>query len=190
MKQAKVLSEKEIKKVLGLVKLRRHSERDELVVMLSYYAGLRSCEIASLRICDVLGEDGEVKDAILLSAWQTKGTERQTVMLGQRLRKAIKKYVRGKRESAKQTAPLIRSQQGKAFSSGSLQNLFRSIYESAGIHGASSHSGRRTFITALSEKGVSVRVIQKLARHSTLATTQRYIEVNDAVMRKAVELVG
>ena len=56
----------------------------------------------------------------------------------------------------------MRSQKGKAFSSASLQNLFRDIYEGAGIDGASSHSGRRTYITTLSEKGVSARVIQQL----------------------------
>ncbi|WP_443632062.1 tyrosine-type recombinase/integrase [Candidatus Njordibacter sp. Uisw_056] len=37
----------------------------------------------------------------------------------------------------------------------------------------SSHSGRRSFITNLSEKVISTRVIQKLARHSSMVTTQR-----------------
>ena len=60
-------------------------------------------------------------------------------------------------------------------------------YEAAAISNASSHSGRRTFITALSEKGVSVRVIQALARHSSLATTQRYIDVSADKLRTAVE---
>lgn len=55
---------------------------------------------------------------------------------------------------------------------------------------ASSHSGRRTFITALSEKGVSVRVIQELARHSDLSTTQRYIDVSVDKLRNAVNLVS
>ena len=35
----------------------------------------------------------------------------------------------------------------------------------------------RAFITALSEEGVPVRVIQELARHRDLATAQRYIDV-------------
>ena len=40
----------------------------------------------------------------------------------------------------------------------------------------------------LSEKGVSVRVIQELARHSSMATTQRYIDVSADKLRSAVEL--
>ena len=190
MKQAKVLSEKELKRVLTVIKGRRHSQRDELVVLLSYLAGLRACEIASLRISDVMDEQGNPLDTVYLSSWQTKGQERQTVMVASRLQKAIAKYVSAERKGAPSDAPLIRSQKGGAFTSGTIQNLFKGIYEDAGIQGATSHSGRRTFLTTLSEKGVSARVIQQLARHSSLATTQRYIEVNDAVMRKAVELVG
>lgn len=48
---------------------------------------------------------------------------------------------------------------------------------------------RRTFITNLAEKGVSVRVLQSLAGHRNISTTQVYIDVNDAMKRKAVELV-
>jgi integrase/recombinase XerD len=62
-------------------------------------------------------------------------------------------------------------------------------YQAAAISNESSHLGIRTFITALSEKGVSVRVIQALARHSSLATTQRYIDVSADKLRLAVETV-
>jgi integrase/recombinase XerD len=48
---------------------------------------------------------------------------------------------------------------------------------------------RRSFITSLADKGVSVRVLQELAGHANLQTTARYIAVNDAVMRRAVDLV-
>ena len=51
-----------------------------------------------------------------------------------------------------------------------------------------SHSLRRTFITELSNKMISARVIQKLARHSSLAITQLYIETNDAKILRALNL--
>ena len=76
------------------------------------------------------------------------------------------------------------------FSSQTIQNLFRFLYQEANIENASSHSGRRSFITNLSEKGVSVRVIQELARHSSMVTTQRYIDVSVDKLKNAVELVG
>jgi integrase/recombinase XerD len=63
------------------------------------------------------------------------------------------------------------------------------MYAEVGIEGASSHSGRRGFITNLANNGVSVRVLQELAGHRSLAVTQRYIEVNHQLMRNAVEMV-
>jgi integrase/recombinase XerD len=52
-----------------------------------------------------------------------------------------------------------------------------------------SRSGRRTFITTLASKGISVRVLQSLAGHRAMATTQCYIEVNYHMKRKAAQLV-
>jgi integrase/recombinase XerD len=66
--------------------------------------------------------------------------------------------------------------------------LFRQIYDLAGLPDARSHSGRRSFITRLANKGVSVRVVQTLAGHSSMQTTQRYIDVNEGMLIQAVEL--
>ena len=63
------------------------------------------------------------------------------------------------------------------------------LYHRAGIYGASSHSGRRSFITKLAHSGVSAKVIMELAGHKHLGTTQRYIELNDEMRRAAVELL-
>ena len=40
----------------------------------------------------------------------------------------------------------------------------------------------------LASAGVSARVLQELAGHRNLTTTQRYIDVTDAMKRQAVEL--
>ena len=63
------------------------------------------------------------------------------------------------------------------------------IYKGAGISGATSHSGRRIGLTNLAERDVGVRVLVALARHSNMATTQRYIDLRPAVLKAAVELV-
>jgi integrase/recombinase XerD len=69
-------------------------------------------------------------------------------------------------------------------------NLFQTLYKAAAIDGASSHSGRRQFVTELADKGVNARVVQALARHKHLNTTMRYIDLNENKMRAAVELVS
>jgi len=49
--------------------------------------------------------------------------------------------------------------------------------------------GRRTFITELASKGVSVGVLAELAGHSIIQTRQRYIDINPQQMSAAVELL-
>ena len=68
-------------------------------------------------------------------------------------------------------------------------NLFKRIYRMAGIDGASSHSGRRQFVTQLADRGINARLVQVLARHKHLSTTQRYIDVNESKLRGAIELI-
>ena len=57
---------------------------------------------------------------------------------------------------------------------------FFQLYHDLGLTGCSSHSGRRTFITRAArniiQAGGSLRDVQQLAGHSSLNTTQRYIE--------------
>jgi integrase/recombinase XerD len=70
-----------------------------------------------------------------------------------------------------------------------LSQHFFWLYRRAGISNASSHSGRKTFLTSLSSQGISVFVLASLAGHKSISTTQKYITVNDDMKRRAVELV-
>ncbi|HAT52872.1 MAG TPA: integrase [Betaproteobacteria bacterium] len=192
MKQAKVLDQEELKRLLKIVRFTRHRERNRLIVLFSFLAGLRSLEIAALKVCDVISEPGEVKDTIYLKSFQTKGKSDQQVVVSEALRKEIGQYINTNPHLLNnREGHLLRSQKTRqGFSSQTVQNLFRFLYQQAHIENASSHSGRRSFITNLSEKGVSVRVIQELARHSSMVTTQRYIDVSVDKLKNAVELVG
>ncbi|MAK61606.1 MAG: integrase [Ponticaulis sp.] len=188
MGQAKVLTEQEIKRVLAVIAAKRHSDRNRVAVMLSLLAGMRAGEIAALRFSSVIDRDGEVKTLIRLSPEMTKGSKSRDVLVSQRLQSELKRYV-ATLSFWKPDLPLIKSQKHtKAFSANTMVQLFNQIYREAGIDGASSHSGRRSFITKLASKGVSARVLQQLAGHSSLATTQRYIDVTDKMLREAVEL--
>lgn len=194
MRQAKVLNQDDLKRLLKIVQFTRYKERNRLIVMLSFMAGLRACEIAQLKVSDVLSvqtDNAVVKDTIYLKSFQTKGKSDQQVVVSEALRKEIGQYI-NKNEYLlnNREGSLLRSQKTRqGFSSQTIQNLFRFLFKEANIENASSHSGRRSFITNLSEKGVSVRVIQELARHSSMVTTQRYIDVSVDKLRNAVNLV-
>ena len=192
MKQALVLKDEQVKKLLSTTRITRHSARNRLVIILSYCVGLRACEIASLKVGDVVDGEGQIKDTVLLTKDMTKGSKANSVYLSDFVRKKIRKYLESNGERlVTLKSPLIYSHQriGGHLSSQTLQILFKTLYSDVGIN-VSSHSGRRKFITDLSDKGVSVRVIQELARHRDLATTQRYIDVSVDKLRNAVNLVG
>jgi integrase/recombinase XerD len=75
------------------------------------------------------------------------------------------------------------------FSANSLCQWYFWIYRSAGISGASSHSGRRSFLTSLANKGIGVRILASLAGHRSIAVTMKYLDANDDMKRNAVELI-
>lgn len=190
MKQAKVLTDPEIKRLTAVVAAGPHPERNGLALSLSHQAGLRVGEIASLTWGDVLTAEGQVRDRIHLKGANTKGGVARTVFLNKRLQRQISQFRSGLQGLSEANRPLIRSQKGKAFSANSLCQLFGQLYRKAGIDGASSHSGRRGFITKLAHSGVSPKVIMELAGHKHLGTTQRYIDVDDDMKQAAVDLLG
>jgi|TARA_B100002003_G_C13926621_1_gene450315 integrase/recombinase XerD len=190
MKQARILTEAEFKRVLAVVNAGKHAERNRAVLYLSFYAGLRACEIASLRLHDVIDDERRVKSQFVLEKHMTKGNERQRVIVNSSLRKELQRYVDSVCLNYSVNDAFIKSQKGGSFTPLTIVQLFARIYKQAGIVGASSHSGRRQFITALADNQINVRVIQALARHRHLNTTMRYIDVNDRKLEKAVEVVG
>jgi integrase/recombinase XerD len=189
MSQARTLNPKELRKALDHVATRPHAARNRVALLLTHWAGMRVGEVAALRWSDVITQDAQVKPEIRLRACQTKGQQPRTVFVSDRLRKELVSYQRDEGIQLADRA-LLRTQKRDGFSANTLAQTINQIYRGAGLEGASSHSGRRTFITTLANKGVGVRVLASLAGHRSISTTQRYIDVNDGQMRAAVELIG
>ena len=190
MPQARVLSGKELRRVLDHVATRPHAARNRAIILLTHWAAMRIGEVAALRVDDVVGRDGSVATEIRLDAARTKGRQARTVYLSERLRKELAVYVRTLPSVVQRDAPLFSTQKRTAFSANSLCQAVNVIYARAGMSGATSHSGRRSLITTLAQKGVGVRVLAAIAGHRDIRVTQAYIDVNEGMMRSAVELAG
>ena len=199
MAQARVLTEKEIRKVLNFCNTQPHSARNKAMLLCTHMAGMRVGEVAALRICDVLALDGTVKEEIALSANQTKGSKARTVLVPKKLQDELTAYLQQRfglsnllavthTDTQRALFPTQKNPK-RGFTANTLCQLFHKLYKDAHMSGATSHSGRRTFITKLADKGVGVRVLMALAGHKSIATTQRYIELNPTVMKAAVELI-
>ena len=190
MPQARVLSSRELRRVLDHVATRPHAARNRMIILLTHWAAMRIGEVAALRVGDVVGKDGNVRTEIRLDANRTKGKHARTVYVSDRLRKELAAYVRQLPDVVSHDAPLFITQKHTAFSANSLCQAINIIYARAGMEGATSHSGRRSLITALASKGVGVRVLAAIAGHRDIRVTQAYIDVNEAILRSAVELAG
>jgi len=94
MKQAKLLTDKEFKRLSAVVDSLRHSTRNHTAIALSFYAGLRACEIGAILVRDVFDGNGTVKDTVYLSAAQTKGSHSCTVLVNKKLRTQLERYAR------------------------------------------------------------------------------------------------
>lgn len=189
-KQAKTLTAIEFRRVLDYIATRKHAERNRAMVLTCYYAGLRVKECSSLRYCDVLDSENKVRSEIRLDAEQTKGRYGRVIFVSDKLRKELQNYI-SKVPYSNINDKLFYSQKRKSdgWDSNTMCQYFHYLFKKVGIEGASSHSPRRSFITNLADKGVSVRVLMSLAGHRNISTTQAYIDVNDAMKRKAVELI-
>jgi integrase/recombinase XerD len=188
MSQAKTLTERELKRVLNYVAVHRHAARNRAMLLAGFFAGLRVGELAKLKYGDVVAQDTTIKAEFQLATEQTKGGYARTVFVSEKLRKELANYVKTLRHR-QPDQPLFRTQKREGFTANTLCQHFHWLYRRAGIDGASSHSGRRTFITKLASKGIGVRVLASLAGHRSISTTQSYIDVNDDQKRRAVELV-
>lgn len=189
-KQAKTLNQSELRKVLDYISTRKHAVRNRAMLMTTFLSGMRVGEVSSLRFIDVVDNEGNIRNEIRLTPEMTKGQYARVVFVNERLRKELQQYIRLYNPTDK-TLKFFYSQKknSNGFSSNSLTGHFHFLYRRAGVDGASSHSGRRSFITNLASKGVSVRVLMSLAGHRSISTTQAYIDINDNMLRSAVELV-
>lgn len=187
MAQAKTLTQAEFHQVLNYINTRKFALRNRTMYFLSHWSGMRIGEIASLKIRDVLNTDGTVKAEIRLSAEQTKGRHPRTVYLPKKLQDALTDFIKCRCINS-YDEPVFYTANGIGFSANSLCQLFFWLYRNAGVSG-SSHSGRRSFITTLASKGISVRVLASMAGHRSISTTMAYIDANDDMKRQAAELI-
>ena len=195
-KQAKILTKAQEKAINSYLDQKRNPLRNQLIFNLSIKAGLRAKEIANLKWIHLIGNDGILDDNIYLPNIASKGNSGRIIPLNSNLKKLLSKQYDIRKLKTK-FDPLndyvITTERSNRTTPQVIVNFFQSLYKELGLIGCSSHSGRRTFITSISQKistvGGSMRDVQYLAGHANLNTTQRYIEGNSESKTKVVDLI-
>lgn len=186
--KAKILSEAEFNVLLDVAKVGRFTSRNIAMLYCSFGLGLRVKEIASLSIEDVADAEYNLLDEICLKRARATGKKQHHAYLtNKKVYNALTEHLISMAGDDRKN-PFFQTQRKKAFTPNALQKWFRLMYDNAGIMDASSHSGRRTFITRLIQHGVGIKAISCLAGHASIATTAIYADDNSDCLRRIANL--
>jgi integrase len=193
-KQAKIVSPTQERAILGYLATTRYPHRDRVMFLLSMKAGLRAKEMAALTWAMVTDAAGQVAEAIHLQNRASKGKSGgRTIPLHPDLQAALLTLQNAHGDTPRPEQAVLFSERGGGLSPATVRLWFHRLSTALKMDGCSSHSGRRTFITRAARKvsqvGGSLRDVQELAGHTSLAMTQRYIEGDTEAKRKLVALL-
>ncbi len=185
--KAPVLSPEQFKRTIKYQKSTKYGLRNRVLLMISFYLGLRAKEMSSLIVGDLVDRNGDLKEECSLKKHQTKRSkQRRFYLTNEKLKKVLVEYLETKKDrdgNLDLDQPLIKSQKGGSFNPNTLQQLFHQMYKCVGIE-ASSHSGRRTMATRQADRGVSIRNLQVILGHSSISSTALYISENPKILGK------
>lgn len=168
-------SEKKLPKVIDNTKIieslsKIENIKHKVILTLTYSVGLRVSEIINLKISDVDSK------RMLIYINKSKGRKDRIVPLSQNvlwlLREYYKKY--------KPVDYLFNGQNSLQYSIGSCQKIFKKYIDS----NDHIHTLRHSCFTNLLENGTDIRIIQKIAGHSNIKTTEIYTHISNNVLSK------
>lgn len=178
--RAKILTPAEIQLLFntGL-----QSSRDRALFGICLYTACRITEACSLRRKDVFDEKRRVRPELIVRKANTKGKlATRTIFVSEDLRLLLNDY-----NPPSYQWFLFPGRHGKGhINSDSAARILRAACSRVGIEGASTHSFRRTALTAMSDTGIPLRVIQEVSGHRTLDELQKYLEVRPEQVRGAI----
>jgi integrase/recombinase XerD len=164
-----------------------HALRNQTILLISHFMGLRAMELAALKVSDVFDPGtGQVKEVVRLTANMTKGEKfREVFLVDEVARDHVRRHLitRGRHLDA----PLFLSQKGGPFSANTMQKLIANVYAKAKVS-ASSHSGRRSFATRLINSGADIYSVKELLGHSSIVTTQVYFATDPLRLKRLAQL--
>jgi len=152
--------------------------RDRAIVELLYGSGLRRAELAGLDLDDV---DLAEKVAMVTG----KGNKRRMVPLTQAAADAMRSYL--PQRPASNDRAFFLSNRNARLGLRQVWQIVKDYAAKSGIDRATTHSMRHSFATHFIEGGGDVSTLQKLLGHSSIQTTQIYLDQSIAHLRKAFD---
>jgi site-specific recombinase XerD len=165
-KLPQVIDGNHIKEQLSKITNLKH----KTILTLTYSVGLRVSEVVNLKIEDIDSK------RMIIHIKNAKGKKDRIVPLSQRVLDLLRDYWK----EYKPKEYLFNGQSGGKYSIGSCQKIYKKyIDESSSIH-----TLRHSSFTNLLESGTDLRIIQKIAGHSSSKTTEIYTHVSNQLLSK------
>lgn len=165
-KLPKVIDGNFIKKQLGSIKNLKH----KAILTLTYSVGLRVSEIVNLKIIDIDSK------RMLIHIKNAKGRKDRIVPLSQIVLELLREYFK----EYKPKEFLFNGQNSLQYSVGSCQKIYKKYIDNK----SSIHTLRHSSSTNLLESGTDLRIIQKIAGHSSSKTTEIYTHVSNNLLSR------
>jgi integrase/recombinase XerD len=165
-KLPRVIDGEFIKKKLSKITNLKH----KAVLTLTYSTGLRVSEITNLKIKDIDSK------RMLIYIKNAKGKKDRMVPLSEIVLELLRKYYKEYRPKEY----LFNGQNSIQYSTGSCQKIYKKYIDPT----SSIHTLRHSSFTNLLENGTDLRVIQKIAGHSSSKTTEIYTHVSTQMLNK------
>jgi integrase/recombinase XerD len=140
------------------------------ILTLTYSVGLRVSEVVNLKIEDIDSK------RMLIHIKNAKGRKDRIVPLSQTVLELLRQYFKEYRP----IVYLFNGQNGLHYSIGSCQKIYKKYIDSD----SSIHTLRHSSFTNLLESGTDLRIIQKIAGHSSSKTTEIYTHVSNQLLNK------
>jgi integrase/recombinase XerD len=190
MTNSEFVDDKKIKDILTYVRSMKHAEQIRMMFLCSLN-GMRSVNFTYLQVKDCYTNELKPKDIVNLDYSKNKGKHSCSYVMNSQMKKELAEYLKYLQEkwgdSLTPETYLFTSQKlNKPYNRVSISRLFSSIYSKFGIKGAS-HLGRHLFVSKLVNAGVNICIVQRLANHSQISTTQKYFNYNEQMLVNAVE---
>ena len=191
MKGTRPLTNDEIRKVATSFS-GNYAIRNRGLFVLGVSTGGRISELLNLRIGDVWQNKKPVSDLLFDKAIVKGGEVSRAVPVNVNGREAIEGLIAFHVErygNIDVGRPLFPSRQGSgAMDRRMAHTVLKNAFEAAGLNGKlATHSMRKSFAQRLYEQTNDIFAVQEMLGHKNVATTQRYLGVNYASVRDAVE---
>ncbi len=156
--------------------------RDRAILELLYSCGLRVSELTALRLCDLFFGEGYIRV-------EGKGDKQRLVPIGNTARERICIYLDDRKEKQWGSKEIVfLNNRGKALTRVMIFQIIRQACRRAGIvKSVSPHTFRHSFATHLLAGGASIRQVQEMLGHESIATTEIYTHLDTERLRDTVE---